>query len=157
MWINSNGTEIEVYNFKKIYLDGSDISKLIEEYKEEIFFQLANNHKEEMVEELLKYGIVLNNRNLDEIYLKHFGKLMDEISYIKQYYKERGKELEENLERVMDDFFEKREVSELKELESKIDEIQSEIRYFKLNETIAGIASIASIMLFYLFRQKETQ
>ena len=154
MWINSNGTEIEVYNFKKIYLDGSDISKLIEEYKEEIFFQLANNHKEEMVEELLKYGILLDNRNLDEIYLKHFGKLMDEISYIKQYYKERGKELEENLERVMDDFFEKREVSELKELENKIDEIQSEIRYLKLNETIAGIASIASIMLFYL-RQKK--
>jgi len=147
MRISLNGTEIEVYNLNKVYLDQDDISEILNEYKEEIFYQLANYHIEELAEELLKYGIVLCNRNLDEVYLKHFDKLFDEISSIKQYYEKEGKELEEMLIKTMDKFFKKHDASELRELENKIYDLQSKIRHLKLNTTITGIASIIAACL----------
>lgn len=157
MWINLNGTKIEFYDFKNVYLEESDISELINKFKEEIVYQLVNNHKEELVEELLEYGIVLNNRDLDDVYLKYFGKISDEILSIKQYYEKEGKDLEENLVNVMNEFFEKREANELIELVNKINNIQSEIRHLKLNITIAGIASLASIFEAYLLFHKRNQ
>jgi hypothetical protein len=54
MRISLNGTEIEVYNLKKVYLDQDDISEILNEYKEEILYQLINYHIEELAEELLK-------------------------------------------------------------------------------------------------------
>ena len=56
MRISLNGTEIEVYDLNKVYLDQNDISEILNEYKEEILYQLANYHIEELAEELLKYG-----------------------------------------------------------------------------------------------------
>jgi hypothetical protein len=56
MRISLNGTEIEVYNLKKVYLDQDDISEILNEYKEEILYQLINYHIEELAEELLKHG-----------------------------------------------------------------------------------------------------
>jgi endonuclease III len=147
MRISLNGTEIEVYNLNKVYLDQDDISEILNEYKEEIFYQLANYHIEELAEELLKYGIVLCNRNLDEVYLKYFDKLFDEISSIKQYYEKEGKELEEMLIKAMDKFFKKHDASELRELENKIYDLQSKIRHLKLNATITGIASLIAAYL----------
>jgi len=147
MRISLNGTEIEVYNLNKVYLDQDDISEILNEYKEEIFYQLANYHIEELAEELLKYGIVLCNRNLDEVYLKYFDKLFDEISSIKQYYEKEGKELEEMLIKAMDNFFKKHDASELRELENKIYDLQSKIRHLKLNTTITGIGSIIAAYL----------
>ena len=147
MRISLNGTEIEVYNLNKVYFDQGDISEILNEYKEEIFYQLANYHIEELAEELLKYGIVLCNRNLDEVYLKHFDKLFDEISSIKQYYEKEGKELEEMLIKTMDKFFKKHDASELRELENKIYDLQSKIRHLKLNATITGITSIIATYL----------
>ena len=147
MRISLNGTEIEVYNLNKVYLDQDDISEILNEYKEEIFYQLANYHIEELAEELLKYGIVLCNRNLDEVYLKYFDKLSDEISDIKQYYEKEGKELEEMLIKAMDKFFKKHDASELRELENKIYDLQSKIRHLKLNTTITGIGSIIAAYL----------
>jgi protein subunit release factor A len=147
MRISLNGTEIEVYNLNKVYFDQDDISEILNEYKEEIFYQLANYHIEELAEELLKYGIVLCNRNLDEVYLKYFDKLFDEISSIKQYYEKEGKELEEMLLNAMDNFFKKHDASELRELENKIYDLQSKIRHLKLNATITGIASIIAACL----------
>jgi len=147
MRISLNGTEIEVYNLNKVYLDQDDISEILNEYKEEIFYQLANYHIEELAEELLKYGIVLCNRNLDEVYLKYFDKLFDEISSIKQYYEKEGKELEEMLIKAMDKFFKKHDASELRELENKIYDLQSKIRHLKLNATITGITSIIATYL----------
>jgi hypothetical protein len=148
MRISLNGTEIEVYNLKKVYFDQDDISEILNEYKEEILYQLVNYHIEELAEELLKYGIVLCNRNLDEVYLKYFDKLFDEISYIKQYYEKEGKELEEMLLKAMDNFFKKHDASELRELEDKIYDLQSKIRHLKLNATIMGIGSIIAACLF---------
>ena len=147
MRISLNGTEIEVYNLNKVYLDQDDISEILNEYKEEIFYQLVNYHIEELAEELLKYGIVLCSHNLDEVYLKYFDKLFDEISSIKQYYEKEGKELEEMLIKIMDKFFKKHDTSELRELENKIFCLQSKIRHLKLNATIAGIASLISAYL----------
>ena len=147
MRISLNGTEIEVYNLNKVYLDQDDISEILNEYKEEIFYQLANYHIEELAEELLKYGIVLCNSNLDEVYLKYFDKLFDEISSIKQYYEKEGKELEEMLIKAMDKFFKKHDASELRELENKIYYLQSKIRHLKLNTTITGIGSIIAAYL----------
>jgi len=147
MRISLNGTEIEVYNLNKVYFDQGDISEILNEYKEEIFYQLANYHIEELAEELLKYGIVLCNRNLDEVYLKYFDKLFDEISSIKQYYEKEGKELEEMLIKAMDKFFKKHDASELRELENKIYDLQSKIRHLKLNATITGITSIIATYL----------
>ena len=147
MRISLNGTEIEVYNLNKVYLDQDDISEILNEYKEEIFYQLANYHIEELAEELLKYGIVLCNHNLDEVYLKYFDKLSDEISDIKQYYEKEGKELEEMLIKAMDNFFKKHDASELRELENKIYDLQSKIRHLKLNTTITGIGSIIAAYL----------
>ena len=147
MRISLNGTEIEVYNLNKVYLDQDDISEILNEYKEEIFYQLANYHIEELAEELLKYGIVLCNRNLDEVYLKYFDKLFDEISSIKQYYEKEGKELEEMLIKAMDNFFKKHDASELRELENKIYDLQSKIRHLKLNTTITGISSLIAAYL----------
>ena len=147
MRISLNGTEIEVYNLNKVYLDQDDISEILNEYKEEIFYQLANYHIEELAEELLKYGIVLCNSNLDEVYLKYFDKLFDEISSIKQYYEKEGKELEEMLIKTMDKFFKKHDASELRELENKIYDLQSKIRHLKLNTTITGIGSIIAAYL----------
>jgi len=149
MRISLNGTEIEVYNLNKVYLDQNDISEILNEYKEEIFYQLANYHIEELAEELLKYGIVLCNHNLDEVYLKHFDKLFDEISSIKQYYEKEGKELEQMLIKAKDKFFEKHDASELRELENKIYDLQSKIRHLKLNATITGIGSIIAAYLAY--------
>ena len=157
MWINLNGTKIEFYDFKNVYLEESDISELINKFKEEIVYKLVQNHIEELVEELLEYGIVLNNRDLDDVYLKYFGKISDEILSIKQYYEKEGKDLEENLVNVMNEFFEKRETSDLIELVNKINNIQSEIRHLKLNITIAGIASLASIFEAYLLFHKRNQ
>ena len=147
MRISLDGTEIEVYNLNKVYFDQGDISEILNEYKEEIFYQLANYHIEELAEELLKYGIVLCNRNLDEVYLKYFDKLSDEISAIKQYYEKEGKELEEMLIKAMDKFFKKHDASELRELENKIYDLQSKIRHLKLNATITGITSIIATYL----------
>ena len=147
MRISLNGTEINVYNLNKVYFDQDDISEILNEYKEEIFYQLANYHIEELAEELLKYGIVLCNRNLDEVYLKYFDKLFDEISSIKQYYEKEGKELEEMLINAMDKFFKKHDATELRELENKISCLESKIRYLKLNATIVGIGSIISAYL----------
>jgi len=147
MRISLNGTEIEVYNLNKVYLDQDDISEILNEYKEEIFYQLANYHIEELAEELLKYGIVLCNSNLDEVYLKYFDKLFDEISSIKQYYEKEGKELEEMLIKAMDNFFKKHDASELRELENKIYYLQSKIRHLKLNTTITGISSLIAAYL----------
>lgn len=147
MRISLNGTEIEVYNLNKVYFDQGDISEILNEYKEEIFYQLANYHIEELAEELLKYGIVLCNRNLDEVYLKYFDKLSDEISAIKQYYEKEGKELEEMLIKAKDKFFNKHDASELRELENKIYDLQSKIRHLKLNATITGITSIIATYL----------
>jgi len=147
MRISLDGTEIEVYNLNKVYFDQGDISEILNEYKEEIFYQLANYHIEELAEELLKYGIVLCNRNLDEVYLKYFDKLFDEISSIKQYYEKEGKELEEMLIKAMDKFFKKHDASELRELENKIYDLQSKIRHLKLNATITGIGSIIAAYL----------
>jgi formamidopyrimidine-DNA glycosylase len=107
MKINLNGSEIEVYNLKKVYFDQDDISEIINEYKEEILYQLVNYHIEELAEELLKHGIILCNSNLDEVYLKYFDKLFNEISSIKQYNEKEGKELEEMLLKAMDNFFQK--------------------------------------------------
>ena len=140
MWVNLDGTEIEVYDFKKVYLDESDISKLIDEYKEEIVYQLVNKHVEEVVEELLKYGIVLNNREFDEIYLKYFGRLMNEIIAIKKYHEQKGKELEEDLVNVIQNFFEKRDAKKVMEMRNKIYDTQTQIRhaimsYLLRNET----------------------
>ena len=147
MRISLNGTEIEVYNLKKVYFDQDDISEILNEYKEEILYQLINYHIEELAEELLKYGIVLCNSNLDEVYLKYFDKLFDEISYIKQYYEKEGKELEEMLLNAMDNFFKKHNASELRELENKIYDLQSKIRHLKLNVTITGITSLIAACL----------
>jgi uncharacterized protein YaaN involved in tellurite resistance len=148
MRISLDGTEIEVYNLNKVYFDQGDISEILNEYKEEIFYQLVNYHIEELAEELLKYGIVLCNRNLDEVYLKYFDKLSDEISAIKQYYEKEGKELEEMLIKAKDEFFNKHDASVLRELENKIYDLQSKIRHLKLNATITGIGSI--IAAYYL-------
>jgi len=153
MRISLNGTEIEVYNLNKVYLDQDDISEILNEYKEEIFYQLVNYHIEELVEELLKYGIVLCNHNLDEVYLKYFDKLFDEISSIKQYYEKEGKELEEMLIKAMDKFFEKHDASELRELENKIFDLQSKIRHLKLNATITCTASLISA---YLWKKRKS-
>ena len=119
----------------------STISELINDRKEEVINNLVNNHAEEMAEQLLKHGIVMTGRNFDEIYLKYFGKLMDKILIIKRYNEQKGKELEERLQRVMSNLFEKREVSELKELENKIFQTQMQI---------------SQAITFYLLR-KETQ
>jgi len=147
MRISLNGTEIEVYNLNKVYLDQDDISEILKTYKEEILYQLVNYHIEELAEELLKYGIVLCNHNLDEVYLKHFDKLFGEISSIKQYYEKEGKELEEMLIKAMDKFFKEHDASELRELENKISDLQSKIRHLKLNATITGITSLISAYL----------
>jgi hypothetical protein len=147
MRISLNGTEIEVYNLNKVYLDQDDISEILNEYKEEIFYQLVNYHIEELAEELLKYGIVLCNRNLDEVYLKYFDKLFDEILSIKQYYEKEGRELEEMLIKAMDKFFKNHDASELRELENKIYDLQSKIGHLKLNTTITGIGSIIAAYL----------
>jgi len=149
MRISLNGTEIEVYNLNKVYLDQDDISEILKTYKEEILYQLVNYHIEELAEELLKYGIVLCNHNLDEVYLKHFDKLFGEISSIKQYYEKEGKELEEMLIKAMDKFFKEHDASELRELENKISDLQSKIRHLKLNATITGIGSL---ILAYLLK-----
>jgi hypothetical protein len=143
MRIKLNGTEIEVYNLNKVYFEQADISEILNEYKEEIFNELVNFHIEELAEELLKRGIVLCNRNLDEVYLKYFDKLFNELSSIKQYYEKEGKELEEMLAKVMDKFFKERDdTNELRELENKIYCLQSKIRDLKLNAIIMGIASL---------------
>jgi len=156
MRISLNGTEIEVYDLNKVYFDQGDISEILNEYKEEIFYQLVNYHIEELAEELLKYGIVLCNRNLDEVYLKHFDKLFNEISTIKQYYEKEGRELEQMLIKAKDKFFEKHDASELRELENKIYDLQSKIRHLKLNATITGIGSIIAAYLAYRgFKGKE--
>jgi len=147
MRINLNGTKIEVYDLKKVYLDQDDISEIIKEYKEEIFYQLANYYVEELAEELLRHGIVLCNHKLDEVYLKYFDKLFNEISSIKQYYEKEGKELEEMLIKTMDKFFKTHDASEVKELENKISSLQSKIRYDKLNASITGIGSIIAAYL----------
>ena len=149
MRISLNGTEIEVYNLNKVYLDQDDISEILKEYKEEIFYQLANYYIEELAEELLKHGIVLCNHKLDEVYLKYFDKLFNEISSIKQYYEKEGKELEEMLIKAMDKFFKTHDASEVRELENKISSLQSKIRYDELNATIMGIGSIISLYLAY--------
>jgi len=152
MRISLNGTEIEVYDLNKVYLDKDDISEILNEYKEEIIYQLINDHKEELAIELLKYGIILSNRKLDEVYLKYFGKLFDQISSIKQYYEKEGKELEEMTIEAMDKFFKEHDASELRELENKIFDLQTKIRYLKLNSTTMGIASlIAALVPAYLF------
>ena len=153
MRINLNGTKIEVYDLKKVYLDQDDISEIIKEYKDEIFYQLANYHIEELAEELLKHGIVLCNHKLDEVYLKYFDKLFNEISSIKQYYEKEGKELEEMLIKTMDKFFKTYDASELREFENKISCLQSKIRYLKLNTTITGIGSL--ILAFLLSGVQE--
>jgi len=149
MRISLNGTEIEVYDLNKVYLDQDDISEILNEYKEELFYQLANYHIEELAEELLKYGIVLCNHNLDEVYLKYFDKLFDEISSIKQYYEKEGKELEEMLIQAKDKFFKEHDASELRELENKIYDLQSKIRHLELNATVTGIASLISAYLSF--------
>jgi|GEM_PF-3439376 len=148
MRIYLNGTEIEVYNLNEVYFDRDDIAEIVKEYKEEILYQLFNNHIEELAQEFLKHWIVLSN--IDEVYLKYFDKLFDEISSIKQYYEKEGNELEEMLLKVMDNFFKKHDASELRELENKIYYLQSKIRYLKLNITIVRIASIISTYLSYL-------
>ena len=148
MRIYLNGTEIEVYNLNEVYFDRDDIAEIVKEYKEEILYQLFNNHIEELAQEFLKHWIVLSN--IDEVYLKYFDKLFDEISSIKQYYEKEGNELEEMLLKVMDNFFKKYDASELRELENKIYYLQSKIRYLKLNITIVRIASIISTYLSYL-------
>jgi predicted RNase H-like nuclease (RuvC/YqgF family) len=143
MRIKLNGTGIEVYNLNKVYFDQGDISEILDRYKEEIFHQLVNYHIEETAEELLKYGLVLCNRNLDEVYLKYFGKLFDELSSIKQYYEKEAEELEEMLAKAMDKFFKERDnTNELRELENKIYCLQSKVRDLKLNAIIMGIASL---------------
>jgi hypothetical protein len=155
MRINLNGSEIEVYNLKKVYFDQDDISEIINEYKEEIFHQLINYHIEELAEELLKHGIIFCNSNLDEVYLKYFDKLFNEISSIKQYNEKEGKKLEEMLINIMDNFFKKHDASGLRELENKIYYLQSEIRHLQLNATITGIGSVIAAFLFK-FGIKET-
>jgi len=147
MRIKLNGSEVEVYNLKKVYLDQGDISEILNEYKEEILYQLINYHIEELAEELLKHGIILCNSNLDEVYLKYFDKLFNEISSIKQYNEKEGKELEEMLLNAMDNFFRKHDASGLRELENKIYYLQSEIRHLELNATITGISSLIAACL----------